>query len=294
MKKWGVFCKEHNIQEPYNASYEQGLQFLAHLFEEGNNYGSIAVARSALSAILPRKGDFTFGKDKIVSQLLKGIFKLRPSLPKYTSTYDPDIILDYINELPANNQLNLELLTKKLVTLLALLSGQRCQSISYLETQQSALINGVYCFYIPKVLKTTKPGHHLHALEFHQYVPNANICVVTCIKEYVSRTELIRENNGAQTLILSYAYPHKAVGSATVARYIKDFLNAAGIDLKTFSAHSTRSASTSKAKKIGMSILDINKAAGWKGTSTFRKHYDLPMHNRYDNELQKSYMGNKH
>ena len=50
---------------------------------------TIAAARSALSTILPKINGQTFGKDECVSKIIKGIFKLRLSLP----TYNPDIIL---------------------------------------------------------------------------------------------------------------------------------------------------------------------------------------------------------
>jgi len=64
----------------------------------------------------------TFRKIEDVSRLLQGIFNLRKSLPKHTAIYDPDEVLSYNYErIPENQQLNLELLTKKLATLLCLL-----------------------------------------------------------------------------------------------------------------------------------------------------------------------------
>ena len=51
----------------------------------------------------------------------------------------------------------------------------------------------------------------------------------------------------------------------------------AGIDITVFMTFSIRSASTRKACDIGLSIKDIHKTACWKGNSTFRKHYKLPI-----------------
>ena len=94
------------------------MAFLSEFFHrDKGNYGVIAVARSALSAILPKQGNVTFGKDSSVSRMLGGIFKLRPSLPKHV-TYDPKIVLKYMASVPANKDLSLELLTKKLCSLL--------------------------------------------------------------------------------------------------------------------------------------------------------------------------------
>ena len=51
----------------------------------------------------------------------------------------------------------------------------------------------------------------------------------------------------------------------------------AGIDTEAFSAHSTRSASTSKARMVGVSLEDIVRAANWSSTSTFSRFYHRPV-----------------
>ena len=48
------------------TSYDQVISFLSNMFyEEKGKYGTIAVACSALSAILPKINGQTFGKDDI-------------------------------------------------------------------------------------------------------------------------------------------------------------------------------------------------------------------------------------
>ena len=59
----------------------------------------------------------------------------------------------------------------------------------------------------------------------------------------------------------------------------------AGIDLTVFTAHSMRSASSSKANNIGLSVKDIAKAAGWKGESTFQKYYNFPIVKNFGNKI---------
>jgi len=160
LKKWVSYCKEHNI-EPYQASHQQGIEFLTRLFhKENREYGYIAAARSALSAVLPKEGTESFGKSDSVSKLLRGVFKLRPSIPKHVVVYDPDSILNHMISLPGNKQLDLEILTKKLVTLLALLSGQRAQTINALNLNWHHTTGNQHTFYISKILKTTKPCKH--------------------------------------------------------------------------------------------------------------------------------------
>jgi len=49
----------------------------------------------------------------------------------------------------------------------------------------------------------------------------------------------------------------------------------AGIDTKTFTGHSIRSASTSAGVATGLSLSEINRAAGWSNARTFQKHYNV-------------------
>ena len=71
--------------------------------------------------------------------------------------------------------------------------------------------------------------------------------------------------------------------STTIARYVKLFLGQVDIDVTVFSAHSTRSASTSKGNNLSLTIDDIHKAGGWKRNSTFRKYFKLSIHKSVGN-----------
>ena len=68
-------------------------------------------------------------------------------------------------------------------------------------------------------------------------------------------------------------------------RYIKLFLELSGIDVTVFTAHSTRISSTSKANNVGSCLKDIEKAAGWRGSSAFRKYYNLPLIKNFREEI---------
>ena len=67
--------------------------------------------------------------------------------------------------------------------------------------------------------------------------------------------------------------PHKPVSASTVGRWIKETLKAAGINTATYKAHSTRSASTSKAALAGIPTDAILKFADWSNAQTFRRFY---------------------
>ena len=97
------------------------------------------------------------------------------------------------------------------------------------------------------------------------------MCVCNHIELYIKKTEVIRQKE--TQLLISYIKPHKAISTSTVSRWVMSMLSAAGIDTKTFTAHSTRSASSSKAKVQGVPIKDILKRGSWSNSSTFERFY---------------------
>ena len=97
---------------------------------------------------------------------------------------------------------------------------------------------------------------------------------MTTITHYLDITKDLRTTD---ELIISYKKPHNAVTTSTISRWCKVIFGKAGIDIEKYSLQSIRSASTSKAKIKGVSLTEINKAAGWKETSTFRRFYDKPI-----------------
>ena len=62
--------------------------------------------------------------------------------------------------------------------LVALLSGQRCQTVHGLTV--SGMMNSDE---ITKLLKTSKPGKHQGQLEFKAYPVDKRLCVVACLKQ---------------------------------------------------------------------------------------------------------------
>ena len=289
-KLWFKYCQSMGIPDPYAASVEEGAEFLAHMNKKlGYPHGTCAVARSALSAILQKQDGKIFSDHPLVARVMKGIFKAAPSLPRVHVTWDPEILLKYIDSLPNNNELLLEQLTKKLCTLLALLSGTRAQAIGnldlkfyHLDPSQKQLM-----FYIPKVLKNTKPNHHQPPLEFWAFSDNDKWCPIKCFVEYLERTCHIRENScpGEHQLIISYSEPYQPVSVATITRYVRLFLGQAGIDRVAFTAKSTRKSSTSKACSLGLPLKEIIKAGGWTNPHTFQRFYNFPIRKNFGQTL---------
>ncbi|KAL7290380.1 hypothetical protein TKK_0016072 [Trichogramma kaykai] len=126
---------------------------------------------------------------------------------------------------------------------------------------------------IPAPIKTSAVGRKQPALHLPFYV-NEKICVARALEHYMARTQEIRVKE--TSLFLSFKKPHRAVNPQSISRWIKKTLNLSGIDTEVFSAYSTRHASTSVAKRLGVSLDVIKSTAGWTENSrTFAKFYDL-------------------
>lgn len=268
-KKWWRFCQNNDVN-PYNGTIAEVLKFLTKEFQ-GNktSYGTLNSCRSAIALLRGSE----VGEDTRVRRFFKGIEKLRPSMPKYDSTWDPKIVLDHVNSWGANEDIPLDKLSFKMVTLLALTTGQRMQTFELINIRNIHRVGDVIEIKIPDRVKTSRLNNPQPTLIVPTYRENLNLCVASTLETYIEKTKDLR---GLETkLFISFKKPFKSVSSQTLSRWIKNTLSNSGIDTNVFSAYSTRHASTSAAKRSGVSIDAIRKAAGWSDKSgTFAKFYN--------------------
>ena len=90
------------------------------------------------------------------------------------------------------------------------------------------------------------------------------------LNEYIDRTANLRKTD---RLFIGIQEPHKGVTKSTISRWVKNTLKEAGIDTEIYSAHSTRSAGTSKAVQT-IPITELMKKVGWSSAQTFQKYYN--------------------
>ena len=272
LNKWADFCNKRN-ENPLCAPVAVCLDYLVSLYEDGLSYSTINTARSAISTL-----HMDCGNSALVNRFMKGIFNVRPSLPRYTCTYDVKIVLDFLASLHLQT-LSLRDLSMKLVLLLLLLSGQRLQTVQAFNVNDIQLNDDSCTFYIRKLLKTSKPGSHKSVVVFQRY-DNTDLCVLQHLKQYLSLTEGLR---GEETqLLISAVKPHKPVSIDTVSRWAKCMLRRSGVNIKTFTTHSTRAAATSKSYSIGVPLQDILSAASWSNAKTFAQFYNKPILEKSD------------
>ena len=117
--KWTRWCSEWG-RNPVSGPIADVANFLAHLHEEGYQSRPLNAYRSAISSVHDTVDGVEVGKHPVISRLLKGAYHARPQLPRYTCTWDVQVVLRYFESLGPSTSLSLKLLTFKLVMLMAL------------------------------------------------------------------------------------------------------------------------------------------------------------------------------
>ena len=225
---------------------------------EGYGYSAVNSARAVLSALISVGGVSSVGSHPLIKRFMRGVFNLKPVFPRYSVTWDADIVIEYLYKMQHFEQLSLKQLTLKLVTLTALVSAQRCQTVHLMNLDTMDVTPSNMTFYIRDITKTTAPGKPQPDIVLPVFSKEPNLCIFTLMKHYISRTKDLRTS---QKLWISFIKPYSAVSKET----------------DVFKPHSTRSASTSAAARRHVPLECIMRAANWRRNSTFHIFYNKPV-----------------
>ena len=270
LEGWWKFCSARKI-DPYKKSVQDILNYLTEGFMKGSSYSVLNTTRSALSLIF----DNTLAENPEIARFFRGVSHMRPPRPRYEETWDPAIVLRHLESID-NKSTTLCLLGKKLITLLALTTAHRLQTLSLIKIENMEISDTEIKIRITDRTKTTDHSKFYPLLVIPVFEENPSLCVAGALKEYLSCTSTLRKGSGE--LFLIHKRPHSAASVQTLSRWIKDILRDSGIDTDKFSGYSTRHASTSAADRSGVSLDTIRKTAGWTDkSSTFAKFYNRPV-----------------
>lgn len=281
-KKWWKFCTNNKI-DLYIPTTESIIEFLNEQYKTGATYSTLNTARSAINLILISKID-----NNIVNRFLKGVFRLRPTFPRYTVTWDPNKVLKHLTRYFPLNELLLQELTLKLASLIALCTGQRIQTLAKITLNNIFKLDKGVEILICDMLKTSAPAKSQPKLMLPFFESKPELCVASTLLYYIKKTTSHRGD--ILNLFITHKQPYKAASVQTISRWIKTVLKKSGIDVINFKAYSTRHASTSAAHRAGTSIDTIRATAGWsKESEIFFKYYNRPIKDQF--EFAKNILG---
>ena len=188
-----LFASRINSREP-NVTHV--LTFLHQFHNRKLSYSTINTARSALSSYLMGfqfpGTTYTVSTHPFVVRYLKGVFNCQKPTSRYHETWDVTPVLNYIASLYPLEPLSLKDLTFKLVILLALTSGQRCQTLTFLHTDTMTKSPDNFLFHIQEPIKQDRPGKVFNSFLVRRY-PKPQLCVYTTLEHYLDRTTQFRD-----------------------------------------------------------------------------------------------------
>ena len=270
VQKWLRYCKAQNCST--QATTTTFVNFLASEFNRDLKYSYLRGYTAALAG-------YTSAVDNnMVTKLLKGIHNKRPSTAKYSAIWDVNLVLAYIGAMKTETFSDMSL---KMAALLMILSGNRVNMLSHMKITQMYLNEDECTFTFDEVLKTTQPGISTSPMTFKSFPSDRSLCPVANIWDYLRRRNNL---SGESQLLVTRVKPFSPAKPETIANWLKQVLNLAGVNTGRYSAHSYRSSSTSAAALGGVGIRTILKSASWKNVDVFRKHYLRELDSVYEME----------
>lgn len=166
---------------------ENIANFLSQLYNEGYEYKTINNYRSAISAIHPLFNGVKVGQNHTITQVMTGIFNKRPPLPRYTNTWDVDLVLNHIQKMPDNKDLCLKELALQTATLMTLTSAARTSEMCLLDLNNMHISEKEVSFTQTGLTKTRKVKDSCNKVTFCAF-ENNRLDVRSCIMDYIEAT----------------------------------------------------------------------------------------------------------
>ena len=235
-------------------------------------YSSACTARSALNPLVSLEGGGDLSSHPLVARLVKGVFHLRPPLPRYSEVWDIGMVITYVRSLGSNDSMPLKDLTLKTVAILSILTSQRVSSVAYLSLSNTFFPPSKVVFVPVKLSKNHRQGRKIRKVTIKAYPGDTRVCAVETVRAYIARR---RPLSVEDQLLVTHRKPNNPASIDTVARWLKQVLALSGVNPSAFGAHSYRGASTSAARQVCIPIQKILARGQWASEHIWRSHYDL-------------------
>jgi len=152
IKLWWYFCKQKRVN-CFTPSVYLLLDFLSPFLSEIGSYATLNTYRSAISLIAL----IEVSSHPLIRRFFKGVATLKPQRPRYDFIWDPSPVIEHLSSLYPHENLSLEIVSRKLVTLLALATAQRMQTLAAIQFS-NIVISDSLIIKIPAKLKTSGIG----------------------------------------------------------------------------------------------------------------------------------------
>ena len=182
--RWSSWCAERQA-DPLSCPIGPFLEFLT---EEGLQYRSINTIRSVVSMTHDHIEGNPIGRHPLVSRLLKGVYNSCPPQPRYSATWDVDVVIRYLQSMGDNETLLLKQLSQKLALLMALVDASRVSELQALDLRYRTYRPEGVVFQLPTLSKKRVMGAPPKQMVFGAFPEDSRLCVAKCLRQYEAVT----------------------------------------------------------------------------------------------------------
>eukprot|EP01119_Soliformovum_irregulare_P023706 TRINITY_DN8336_c0_g1_i2.p1 TRINITY_DN8336_c0_g1~~TRINITY_DN8336_c0_g1_i2.p1 ORF type:complete len:435 (+),score=44.98 TRINITY_DN8336_c0_g1_i2:91-1395(+) len=273
-KKFASWFNEQKDLQHGTISPHVLVKFLWDLFAETKKdkprycTSTIRNIKTAVSMTAPLWQGKPLGESSLVKRILHNFEVRRPTKAAYEDTYDIDIVLNYVRDkLSSRNEE--KIVRERLILLLRIAGLMRTSDIGYIMFDSIKIseteVTGRF-----SALKNQKIGSSLNwSLSANPDFPSW--CPRTAMKDYVRITKNSVRNGNRLLVSLDHK---KEIMDDTIAGIVRRSLENAGIDIKKFKPHSTRSAAATKAIDKGADVRDVMRCGRWRSEEVFNAFYN--------------------
>ena len=163
------------------------------------------------------------GKHPLVTRLLKGIYNSRPPQPRYSATWDVDVVIRYLKTMGENDTLSLKQLSQKLALLMALVDASRISELQALDLRYRSYRPEGVVFHMPTLSKKRIVGAPPKQDMFGAFPGDSRLCVIKNLKQYERLTTQHRKKEPGflQPLFLFYICPSRSSHCSTDRPLVK-------------------------------------------------------------------------
>lgn len=269
---WRIFAQWWKDQGfPKRDIYPSDVvNFLVEMFQAGKSASQCNSYRSAISMTAPHFEGKPLGQHELVVQVMNKIQFLHLTEPRYMVTWNTDQVVEYILKMGPTNQLGMAELRAKSIMLLRLATIARSSDIYYILFSSIQFHDQEMKF--KKRAWKNQRNMDEKIFSVRRFEMNRELCPVATLEAYVQATRDI--SRPSDRVYVSIKAPIKEITTQRIAKITLEVMKAAGIDVGKFKAHSTRSASASKAIEKGMSVDEVMALAGWRSRGVFNAFYN--------------------
>ena len=132
------------------------------------------------------------------------MFHICPPEPRYSFTWDVNVLLTFLESWFPLSALELKQLTLKTAALVALVSVQRSQTLSALSIECMNSTAAGTQFVVNSLLKSSRPGKSSLIVSLPAFPEIEKLCAHSTLLHYVARTASIRQSLNSSQVFVSY------------------------------------------------------------------------------------------